>query len=39
MYKINITEEVETKSEIINLIEEILSQVKKGNTSGVYPLM
>jgi hypothetical protein len=35
--QINITEEVEDRSEAIELLQEIIRQLKLGNTSGVYP--
>lgn len=32
-----ITIEVDENNEVIDTVEEVLKQIKKGNTSGVYP--
>ncbi len=34
---ININEEIGSAEEAINLLNEIIRQLKNGNTSGVYP--
>lgn len=35
--QINIIEEVDDAQEAIELLQEIIRQLKLGNTSGVYP--
>ncbi len=37
MITIDITEEVETRQDLIYLLDEIKNQLERGNNAGVYP--